>query len=221
MVFLFYIILIVFILFLAFVTSKIKIEILKFNYKTKNNFEIEINIIMKIFKSIPIFKYRLNNKKIKKLKKSKNIDKFNKKFKNSINYLETQIINNDIHINIKSLNNLIQTTKKININVKKLNFNLEIGLINMFATTYIIPIISMFIAFIVSKNSQKKSKIKYKIIPKYELNQLLLYVSLKADAVIEINVIDIMDMYKEFKINNQIYKKNDKVKVKKDYIKTV
>lgn len=191
MVFLFYLIIFI-LLIIIFLSSKIKIEVinLKFTSLDKNHINKEYKIILKlcILGKIPILKInitktKLENKKVKEKLQKLNIDLF--KGKNNID------------------KNFIKALKTRNLQIEKINLNIEIGTENAMTTSIIVPAISTIIAIYLRKKVKNYENQIFIINPIYQNRNLInIYIS----GIFDIKMIHII---------NILYKLNKKGEVKK------
>ena len=193
MVFLFILLLII--ILLAF--SKIQIEVLNLKYKSIEkrhlNQNYEIVLILKILDKIPIFKLKIDKKKLEKLKKKEKLQK-------RINEINIK--------NIKNKNkfdkNVLEETKKANIEIKKINLKIEIGTENAFFTSLLIPVISTIVSILIRRKIKNIEKQRFIVNPIY-CNQNI--ANIEISGIFEIKMIHII---------NIIYILNKKEGVKKN-----
>lgn len=183
-------------IFLSLITSKLEIQILKFYFDTKSqNYlsnNLQINIIIKIFFQIPIFKIKLNISKIKKIAKKqiiKNIiDKEKQKIREKTNLRNLQDLKE--FKSTKNLNNL-KTIKNLKIKIDKVDLKIILGTDNATITSVIIPMISTLIVFLLNNHTQKYNKNKkFKVEPVYN-NQNLLKINFS--GIFQIKLIHIIN----------------------------
>ena len=153
---------------IAFVTSKIRINIKQIEISNiRKQFEIRYDIALEIFifNLVKLLKINLRNKQKKNLKKILKIDNFDKK-----------------NINLSKLRIL----KKIKMLIKLENFNLNIliGTENTTATIYIITAISVLIPIIFVDY-----KINYKVNPLYNVGNRI---NLAIKGISEIKLVHII-----------------------------
>ncbi len=152
------------IIMLMIITMKIKIKCENFKFKSLEKEHLEkdykIEIIIYIFRIIPIFKFKITHKKIKKALN-------NEKIRKVVNKQKIEIIENKKDIDIK----YIKDIKNIKIQIDEMNLNIELGTEDAAITSFIIPVISTFIALFISRKIQKyNNKQKFSIKPIY-INQ--------------------------------------------------
>ena len=184
-----------------FIFSKIQIEILNLKYKSNSkkhlNKNYKIVFVLKILGNIPIFKIKIDKKKVEKLKKKDALQK-------RINEINLKVIENKEQID----KNILKAIKKANILLKKLRLKVEIGTLNPFLTSILVPVISTIISILIAKNTKrkikKKANQKYIITPLY-FNQNI--VNIEISGIFEIKMIHII---------NIIYILNKKEGVKKN-----
>ena len=203
MVFLFVLLILVFIFFIL-ITSKIRISInnLQFNVNSKakhlnDKYNVKIQLI--IFNFLPILWVNINKKKVEKIKRNGIKSKLQLKLQNKIKseFSFKKIIGNIS----KGKNKQIQ--EMLNLKINKFNLELNIGTDFMFLTNLLIPIISTGISTFLSKNNAKEKY--YRIMPIYELENMLL---LKFSSDIEIKLIDIIKIIHIYGKNDTYYKWN-------------
>lgn len=194
MVFLF-IFLILFIMLLVF--SKIQIEILNVKYKSVDkrhlNKNYEIVLILKILDKIPIFKFKIDKKKLEKLKKKEKLQK-------RVNEINLKIIENKNKFD----KNILEAIKKANIVIKKINLKIEIGTENAFFTSLLVPVISTIVSILIRRKIKNINKQRFIVKPIY-YNQNI--ANIEISGIFEIKMIHII---------NIIYILNKKEGVKKN-----
>ena len=193
MVFLFILLLII--ILLAF--SKIQIEVLNLKYKSIEkrhlNQNYEIVLILKILDKIPIFKLKIDKKKLEKLKKKEKLQK-------RVNEINLKIIENKN----KFYKNVLEAIKKANIETKKINLKIEIGTENAFFTSLLIPVISTIVSILIRRKIKNIEKQRFIVNPIY-CNQN--NANIEISGIFEIKMIHII---------NIIYILNKKGRVKED-----
>ena len=167
MVFIFVLILIIVLL----VFSRIRIEVInfKFSSQTKRHINKDYKVIIKlcILKKIPILKVNITKTKIKNIdfKIIQNKNKFDK--------------------------NAIKAIKKSNININKINLNLEIGTENATLTSVIVPTISTILAILLSRKIENPKNQLFIIQPVY-INQNL--INIVFSGIFEMKMIHIINI---------------------------
>ena len=158
MVFIFVLILIIVLL----VFSRIRIEVInfKFSSQTKRHINKDYKVIIKlcILKKIPILKVNITKTKLEKMK-----------IKEKIKNIDFKIIQNKNKFD----KNAIKAIKKSNININKINLNLEIGTENATLTSVIVPAISTILAILLSRKIENPKNQLFIIQPVY-INQNLI-----------------------------------------------
>ncbi|MCI8411697.1 MAG: hypothetical protein HFJ40_04595 [Clostridia bacterium] len=183
MVFLFVLLLITVII-LLFLSIKIRIQIVNFRFTSQNtkhiNNDYKLLIKFYILSRIPIMKIVINKEKIEKFKSNE--------------YIENKIKN----INLKFIQNrnrfdkrVFKAIKKLNLQIKNINLNIDFGTENASLTAIIVPIISTVIAIIIKKKMKKYENQKYIINPIY-INQNLINIALS--GIFEIKMIHIINI---------------------------
>ena len=170
------IIIAVLLIFTILLLSKIQIEIknLKIGNKEENRGRIkdkyEVKITLYFLKKIPILWFRLNDKKIRKISNSKQLEKIDLKA---------------IEKNVKFNKETIQIIKNIKIKISKLNLRIDIGTEDAILTSYLIAFIASLIGIILPHIVQKNkiNNCKYIVNPIYQ-NRNIYHVNL--DSIISI-----------------------------------
>ena len=152
--------------------SKVQIQIINLRFssikKRKINKDYKIIIRWYILGIIPILKLNIIKAKMEKIKIKEKIKKIQLK--------------DSSKISIKKLKYL----KKINVNIKQINLNLEIGTESAALTSIIVPVMSTVIAFILKKKMRKYEDQSFIINPQY-INQNLLNISISGIFEFKIN----------------------------------
>lgn len=196
--------LILLIIFLIIITLKIKIQIinLKFSSRKLNNrfFNKKYKIIITFctFYRIPLLKFEINEKSIKKLKD-------NEKIKQKIKKQQQEIKN---YINKESFKYL-KELRKIRFNIKDIDLKINIGTEDAALTSVIIPTISTILAFFLRKRITKFTNQIFSVQPIY-INENMVNISL--NLLFELNVILIINAL--MLINKQ------KKQINKKYVST-
>ena len=161
MVFLF-IMWIILVVTLIIITAKIEVKIvnLAINSQNKEHISDKYKIItkLKIFGNIPIIKFTLNKKKIKKIQQ---LLKMNEKVKQ----LEKDILQNKNKFDKKMVKGLKEFSKGIY--VENLELEVELGTENAFLTSILVAFFSSILAISFSRIHLKENNIVYKIEPVY------------------------------------------------------
>ena len=172
------------ILILMIITIKIKIECDNFKFTSlakqhlKNDYQIKITIYT--FYKIPIFKTKIDNKKMKSIIKSEKVRKI-------IKSQEINIIEKQEYIDKK----LLKELKNIRLEIKEINLAISIGTEDASLTAFIIPIISTVLAIFLSKKVKKYNKSQvFSIVPIY-INQNL--INIEFSGIFQIKMIHIID----------------------------
>lgn len=181
--------LVLFILVLIFINSKIKIEILNFQFmlNEKKHINRDYKIIFKfyILGKILIIKNTITKNKLDKInlkQKIKKID-FYKMIENNIDSSE---------IKSKEIRGIInKILKKIKLKIRKINLKIDIGTENAGLTSIIVPIISTLISIFISKKVKETKNQIYVINPIY-INQNILNILLS--GIFEIKMIHIINI---------------------------
>ncbi len=180
MVFLF----IILIILLMIITIKIKFEIQNLKISTNENPHLnkkyQIKIIIYTFGIIPIFKIKLNNKKIKKIINNQTI-------KEKIKQQETKIIENKANIDKE----VITSLKKIKTEIKEINLKIIIGTENASLTAFTIPVISTLVAVFLSKQIKKYNEKQVFLVEPVYLDKNLL--NIEISSIFQIKMIHIIN----------------------------
>ena len=176
MVFIFVLILIIVLL----VFSRIRIEVInfKFSSQTQRHINKDYKVIIKlcILKKIPILKVNITKTKLEKMK-----------IKEKIKNIDFKIIQNENKFD----KNAIKAIKKSNININKINLNLEIGTENATLTSVIVPTISTILAILLSRKIENPKNQLFIIQPVY-INQNL--INIVFSGIFEMKMIHIINI---------------------------
>ena len=176
MVFIFVLILIIVLL----VFSRIRIEVInfKFSSQTKRHINKDYKVIIKlcILKKIPTLKVNITKTKLEKMK-----------IKEKIKNIDFKIIQNKNKFD----KNAIKAIKKSNININKINLNLEIGTENATLTSVIVPAISTILAILLSRKIENPKNQLFIIQPVY-INQNL--INIVFSGIFEMKMIHIINI---------------------------
>ena len=183
MVFLF-ILLIIFIFFLAIVTGNIKFKIKNFQFNSNKkeyiNSNFSIKIVCYLFWRIPCIKINITKQKILEIMKNEKVKKLLKKQKNKI-FMDKNNIDKKLLKNIQDF--------KININ--EANLKINIGTENAAITALLVPLISIgIITFCVNKIKKANGKQQFEVNPVY-INQNL--INILFSGIFEIKVLHIIN----------------------------
>lgn len=154
-----WIVFLLFTLVLGFIFSKIKISIEKIKIDIKS-FIFKVKVSFLWFGIIKIFNIELNQNGIKI---------FNKhiKYKKLINEEKLEKIKRDFKFDIKNI-------EKLNPKVELIRFNLKLGTEDIFITTFLVTIISVFITELFRRKLKmiNLKKAYYKILPEFNKNEI-------------------------------------------------
>ncbi|MGN1297591.1 MAG: hypothetical protein ACI4VH_04100 [Clostridia bacterium] len=131
-----------------------------------------------IFGKIPILKVTMTKLKL---------DKLILKFKGKIKNIEIELLSNTNQIN----KNFIKAMKKVNLMIKKINLNIELGTENAGFTAIIIPLLSTLISIIFRKKVENYNRQFFRIRPIY-INQNL--INIIVSGIFEIKMIHIINI---------------------------
>ena len=185
MVFLF-ILFILLIITLSIVSSRIEIKLMPFIINSKKakcvDEQSKVIIKLKLFGKIPIIKFVITKRKLKKLRKS---FKMNEK----IEEIEKNIIQNKDKIDVR----LLAVIKEIgrSITIERLELGMELGTQNAFLTSMIVAILSSIVAIGVSKMKVKEEDVWYEIEPIYT-NQN--FVKIAISGIFQIKMVHIINI---------------------------
>ena len=172
------------IIILMIITIRIKIKLENFEFSSQNKEHLNKNykaeIIIYTLNLIPILKFKITNKKIKKIFN-------NEKIKKAIDMQKTKIIENKKDIDIKA----IKEIKNIKIEINEMELNILVGTEDASITAFIIPIISTCIAIFLSRKVEKyNDKQVFSIKPIY-INQNL--INIEFSGIFQIKMIHIIN----------------------------
>ena len=176
------------IIFTLISTVKIKINNLKIENPKKINSKYEISISFNLMNKLKWISIKLNKQKIRKILTKMHLEKID------IKKLEKDVKLSDI-----------QELLKIKPKLSMLNLQLKVGVEDVIATSFAIPIICTAISIILPYVTDRRNfkNIKYKIEPIY--NQYAYH--LKLDTEIEVKVINVLNsLYKIYKSRKNMYK---------------
>lgn len=150
----------VFILMLILIFSKLKVEIENLKLSTHAprliNKDYKATVKLFILGIIPIIKIKITKERLEKLK-----------FKEKIQRLESKVIENENEFDKKTFRKIILVSKKINIDVERINLNIEIGTENAGVTALVVSSLSALISIYLSKKIKKINSQKFEVVPKY------------------------------------------------------
>ena len=176
------IIIVVLLIFVILLLSEIQIEIknLKIGNKEEKKGRIkdkyEVKITLYFLEKIPILWFRLNDKKIRRISKSKQLEK-----------IDLKAIEKNVMFNKET----IQIIKNIKIKISKLNLRIDLGTEDVIFTSYLIAFIASLIGLILPHIVQKNkiNNCKYIVNPIYQ-NRNIYHVNL--DSIISIKIVHII-----------------------------
>ena len=176
------IIIVVLLIFVILLLSEIQIEIknLKIGNKEEKKgrikYKYEVKITLYFLEKIPILWFRLNDKKIRRISKSKQLEK-----------IDLKAIEKNVRFNKET----IQIIKNIKIKISKLNLRIDLGTEDAIVTSYLIAFIAGVIGIILPHVVQKNkiNNCKYIVNPIYQ-NRNIYHVNL--DSIISIKIVHII-----------------------------
>lgn len=179
MVFLF-LLLIFILLVVVLYFSKIKIQIINFRFSSERerhiNKDYEIVLKLCIFAIIPILKIRITKAKLEKMKVKEKIER-----------IDFSKIERKIPLNKET----IQTIKKLDLSIKKINLYMDIGTENATLTSLIVPTISTIVAMILHKKIKRFENQTFIMNPIYQNRNL---VNLSVSGIFEIKLSHIINI---------------------------
>lgn len=208
-------------IFLVIRYSSIRISIINLDIDTNNkniitDYRFEFGIYF--FSKIKIIKFKVNEKKIKKLENSKFIKKISKvDFGKITKNLENKVLGRYKDFNIIKFIKVF--LKEIKPEILKFKLNLKIGFEDVFITTYAVPLISTLISFILkltTKNVNLKNKKRehyYKIEPKYNEN----IINLRLNCIINVKMVHIINIIYIFLIKKGRSDKYERTSYRRSY----
>lgn len=171
-------------------TIQIEIKNLKIgNIENVNKSNIkdiyEIKIILYFLEKIPVFGFRLDSKKMKKISNSKQLEK--------IKLTQLKNISNDNKVLEKQMLAIIK-----NIRIKNLNLRIDLGLEDAILTSYLIAFLSSVIGIIIPHITNKKQikDVMYIVNPIYE-NENKYHISL--NSIIYLKIVHIINSMSKIK----------------------
>lgn len=160
--------------------SRIKMQIINFRFSSQKerhiNKDYEILFKLCIFAWIPIFKIKITKAKLEKMKLKEKIER--------INFME---IERKIPLNKET----IQTIKKLDLSIKKINLYMDIGTENATLTSLIVPIISTIVAMILHKKIKRFENQTFIMNPIYQNRNL---VNLSVSGIFEVKLSHIINI---------------------------
>lgn len=181
-------------LFFVIIFSTLKIEIKNFKIsnleKSKGNtFIHEITISLEILNKLKYFSLNLNAKKIRKITLKMHLDK------TKLKELEREISLSDI----KEIAN-------IKPKISYMDLQLKLGIEDILATTYAVPIISTLISILLPLLVEKENlrNIKYEIKPMYNMGNIY---DINLDIGIKVKILKVLNTaYRIYKSRKKMYK---------------
>ena len=165
---------------------------------TNDNYKIVMKLC--IFGKIPILKVTMTKLKL---------DKLILKFKGKIKNIEIELLSNTNQIN----KNFIKAMKKVNLMIKKINLNIELGTENAGFTAIIIPLLSTLISIIFRKKVENYNRQFFRISPIY-INQNL--INIIVSGIFEIKMIHIINIIYVLSKKEGV-KKNERTSNRRSY----
>ncbi len=167
--------------------------IIKYNDNNfENNFEFVINIKGYLFNFIKIFNIKIDKKKVEKYIRRKSINRLYRKILENKKF-DTKIID----ITKKYIKEYKIEYNKNPIKIEKVNFNMEIGLINIEMTSYVTALLSIILSIPIA--FLEETEYKYKIYSKYEQNKIV-NINILFESIFTINLKHIISIILKIKI---------------------
>ena len=169
---------------LIIITIRIKFEFINFKFtslsKEHINKNYEIKVMIYIFQKIPIFKIKINNKKIQNVIN-------NEKIRKKIKQQKIKIFENKQDVDI----DLIKALKGIKLEIQEMNLQIKIGTEDASITAFVIPVVSAIIALFLSQKVQKyNDKQIFSVMPIY-MNQNL--INIEFSGIFQLKMIHIIN----------------------------
>lgn len=159
----------------------------------KNHIEYQFTIAIYVIKKIKLLSIKLNKNKIKKIKdKISKIEK-SEKFRKNIETLKSKIKEDLIISDEQYLNVLKLVIKELKIQINKYNMDLKFGTSDIFATLFLITIISTILPAILMYTIYDIKELHYKIYPIYNKENIL---KLSLNCIITIKLVHIINIIK-------------------------
>ena len=153
---------------IGIILSSVELKLVNINVSEKKyNFKIIISI--KIFSFFKILFFSIDRFGIKIFNKKISIKKFKMK---------------------KINKEAFELLKSLNVKLKKVNFNMEVGLVDIFLTNFFIILFSTIFPNLI-KGRIKSKNVKYRVLPKYNK----FYINFKGKFVISIKLLKLIKFY--------------------------
>ena len=205
--FLFYVILILLLISLIFASSKIQIDIVDLRYakasqinflkqkpQTVKKIKFLIKIRVYIFEKIPIISVRIDEQKLKKLEKRKGMQKLQKKMQDRINLFESEIFENIGKWDKNIFKDIIETARKLKAKINNIKLKVNIGLEDVIATSFFVPVVSTAIAFFARNMKLGVSDNEYQVKPLYNMENCRNQINISLKCIIEVKMIHIINI---------------------------
>ena len=216
MAFLFYIFLALIIINLLIITSKIEIGIDNFKYLRKNKKDffsnkiniqrkkiILVNIKLYLLGKIPVLSIKVDEDKLKRLKKMKVVKSFEKRIKKRMNKLETEFFKNfNKNINSRIVEDVIEFTNKLKCKLKNIQLKVNLGFENVILTSISIPIVTTIISLL--------------LCPIYNLEDSRSEINICLKCIIELKMIHIISIMYIIKKQRRV-KENGRTSNRRSY----
>lgn len=168
--------------------SNLEIEIKRFDYNSIKNKEIKdylVYIRLKLFKKITWFKLTVDDDRVNKLRKSK--------------IAKAKILKRVLLKNEKKIFTIQNIKHMQKFEINRFNLRMEIGVIDIMLTSYVVAIISVFVSIILAKgiNNYDSKEISYKITPIYKEN---IQINISFNCIFNVQMVHIINiLYMLFK----------------------
>ncbi len=174
------------IIIILIISLKIKIQIRNIKFDSQKHKDRHLNENYKIIISvyvlgkIKIGKIRITKEKLEKWKLKQKLNK-------SIKRIENKIVKDKNRFDGK----LIETIKKANINLERINLKIKLGTEDAFLTSIIVPVISAIIAIIISRKIKNHENQTFEIQPLYNQQNRI---NILFSGIFEIKLIHIINI---------------------------
>ena len=186
------IMLLISLIFFMLCLSDIEIEIKKLVFDSENKKRKKLQVYntiirIKLFNKFTWLKFKIDNNKIIKIKKSKFINNKIYEYLNDITKLKEIILKNKkefINLNI---------LKELNLDIKKLDLEIKLSVLDSIMTSFSVAIISSIIAILLAKNikTYNRNKYNYIVTPIYEYKPIF---KIKLNCIISVKIVHIMNI---------------------------
>ena len=200
--------LIILIIFLCLLTIKVRLKIFDLHIDTLKGKGKYVNedflavLTIYILEKIPVWKIKINKAKIKKIQESNRLNKLKNDFSKKL---------------VENKNNfdkdIFYFIYKLPLSLYNVNINILIGTEGVMVTTFLIPLISTIIAFILKRYSKDQYQ-KFSVHPIYNKKNLL---KLEFNGIFEIKMIHIINTICILKNRKRRVKSNVRTSNRRSY----